>query len=106
VWAVRVLIDGECASSSTFATNTNWPQVVAVSDYVDMRGKAKPLAFPPFHRTVLSRRDWDIADDLGRIKVLISEGFQTTERSGVHFQPVRNVACFSFHPAPMGKQGQ
>lgn len=86
---IRVTIDGTCVTSSTFAPSASWPQLM------------KDLSFPAFNKAVLSRRDWNIADDTGRINVLISEGLQTDRSRGVHFQPVRNLACFSFHPAPI-----
>jgi len=102
-WGVRIIVDGECVSSSTFASTTTFPQIMSTSDRVQVNGKPKPLVFPRFHRTVLSRRDWDIADDLGRIKVLIMEGYHIPNDLETRFQPVRTVACFSFHAAPMGK---
>jgi len=103
-WGVRVIIDGICVASDTFSTSVTFPQLITASDFSDAHGKNRPLLFPPFHRTVLSRRDWDISDDLGRIKVCISEGYRIKETYGQSFVPVKEVVCFTFHPAPLGKR--
>ena len=102
-WGVRVIIDGVCVASDTFSNSAAWPQLVTASDHPDPNGKKRPLLFPPFHKTVLSRRDWDISDDLGRIKVCISEGYRVKQADGQSFVSVREVVCFTFHPAPLGK---
>ncbi|GAB7344237.1 hypothetical protein MBLNU457_2122t2 [Dothideomycetes sp. NU457] len=100
-WGVRVIIDGICVASDTFGTSVTFPQLITASDFADGHGKKRPLLFPPFHRTVLSRRDWDISDDLGRIKICISEGYLVKEADGQSFVPIKEVVCFTFHPAPL-----
>lgn len=102
-WGVQVIIDGICVASDTFGISVTFPQLITASNFSDAHGKKRPLLFPPFRKTVLSRRDWDISDDLGRIKICISEGYRMKEEDGQTFVPVKEVVCFTFHPAPLGK---
>lgn len=45
---------------------------------------------------------WSAGDDLGRIKVVIAEGF-AREHLAYPFERVRNIVSFSFQHAPLGK---
>ncbi len=60
------------------------------------------LRFPPFHRELLAQSSWSAGDDLGRIKVVISEGLRRASLPGV-FDRVKNVVAFSFQHAPLGE---
>ncbi|PNS17308.1 hypothetical protein CAC42_6991 [Sphaceloma murrayae] len=100
-WGVKVVVDGICVSSSTFSEQASWPQIISASDRVEAKGNLKALPFPPFHRSVLSRRDWHMSDDKGRVKVLLTEGMRVHHDGRIKFQPLNNIICFSFQPAPM-----
>lgn len=100
-WGVKIVIDGADVSSLAFTEQAAWPQVINSRDDLDLSGKVQPLPFPPFYRSVLSRRHWDIQDHQGRINIVISEGLRSTVEGTIKYQPIRNVVCFSFHPAPL-----
>jgi hypothetical protein len=42
---------------------------------MDKNGEFEKLKFPTFHRELLSQSYWNAGDDLGRIKLVIAEGF-------------------------------
>jgi hypothetical protein len=65
-------------------------------------GDFEPLGFPPFHRELLTQSYWNASDDLGRIKVVIAEGFPR-ESQTMPFERIRNIVAFSFQHAPLGK---
>lgn len=60
-----------------------------------------PLRFPTFRRELLRQDWWMPADDLGRIKLILSEGF-TRDSTSTPFERVRNIVAFSFQHAPLG----
>jgi hypothetical protein len=55
-----------------------------------------------FHRELLSQSHWNPGDDLGRVKVVIAEGFSRDNLS-CPFERVKNIVSFSFQHAPLGK---
>lgn len=59
------------------------------------------MKFPDFRRELLRQDRWDPNDDIGRIKVIISEGFPRDSLS-VPIERVKNVVAFSFQHAPLG----
>lgn len=63
-------------------------------------GDLEPLKFPIFRQEVLQQDHWSPADDLGRIKVVISEGFPRDSFS-MPIERVKNVVAFSFQHAPL-----
>ena len=69
---------------------------------LDKHGDFEKLKFPSFHKELLSQNYWNAGDDLGRIKVVISEGFS---RDGYTypFERIKNIVSFSFQHAPLGK---
>ena len=60
------------------------------------------LRFPLFQYDMLQQRGWSPADDLGRIKLVISEGFPRDSVTAP-VERVRNIAAFSFQYAPLCK---
>lgn len=62
-------------------------------------GQFEPLKFPVFHQELLSQSYWSPIDNLGRLRVVISEGF--TRENGNQFERVKNVISFSFQHAPL-----
>ena len=62
----------------------------------------KQLPFPAFHKSIMHRNSIDAAEDYGRVKIFISEGFNILAGGKVRFRPISHVACFSFLHAPLG----
>lgn len=50
---------------------------------------------------MLSRRHWDITDDLGRIRVEITQGYKSGRDARIQFEPLYPVAQFIFQAAPL-----
>jgi hypothetical protein len=57
------------------------------------------LLFPPFHKRILSQSHWNACDDLGRIKVKLSAGYEIDG----NFVKLVDHVIFSFQPAPLGR---
>lgn len=64
-------------------------------------GDLEPLRFPSFRQELLRQNHWNPADDFGRIKIVISEGFPRDSLS-MPIERVKNVVAFSFQHAPLG----
>lgn len=64
-------------------------------------GEPDRLRFPAFRRELLSQNHWNPSDDVGRIKVIISEGFPRDSAS-LPIERVKNIVVFSFQHAPLG----
>lgn len=64
-------------------------------------GNIESLKFPPFRQELLQQSYWSPADDLGRIKVVLSEGFPRDSLT-MPIERVRNIVTFSFQHAPLG----
>lgn len=65
-------------------------------------GDLEPLRFPQFRQELLQQNFWSAADNLGRIKIIISEGFPRDSMT-LPLERVKNVVAFSFQHAPLGK---
>lgn len=68
---------------------------------LDKNGDFEKLKFPGFHKEVLSQSYWSAGDDLGRIKIVLAEGFGRDNLS-YPFDRIKNIAAFSFQHAPLG----
>ncbi|RFU26323.1 hypothetical protein B7463_g10014, partial [Scytalidium lignicola] len=122
VWEVRVFIDGvsagyvrhsatidlstviddEYRTSSRFCSNEGpWPIVICTSSELDKNGEQEKLSFPSFHREILNQSYWNPGDDLGRIRVVITEGIQNISALPLKIERVRNIVSFSFQHAPL-----
>lgn len=64
-------------------------------------GDLEPLRFPLFHQELLEQNSWSLADDFGRIKIVVSEGFPR-DSSSLPIERVKNIVAFSFQHAPLG----
>ena len=51
---------------------------------------------------MLTQSWWAAGENMGRIRVIISEGFKS-ELENVPFVRLRNVVCFSFQHAPLSR---
>lgn len=67
---------------------------------VTRNGDLDRLRFPLFQYDILQQRGWSPADDLGRIRLVISEGFSRGSAT-VPVERVKNVVAFSFQYAPL-----
>lgn len=69
---------------------------------MDQNGNRDSLRFPPFYPELIRTRNWwSVSENLGRIKVIIADGFGKVQNEPV-FERVRNIVCFSFQHAPLG----
>jgi hypothetical protein len=65
-------------------------------------GGLQALRFPSFREELLRQSYWSPADDIGRIKIIISEGFPR-ESLSMPLERVKNIVAFSFQHAPLGR---
>ncbi len=72
-----------------------------LSKEISATGELEPLKFPVFQRELLQQNYWSPADDLGRIRVVISEVFPRDSVSAPK-ERVKNVVAFAFQHAPLG----
>ncbi|KAM0353229.1 hypothetical protein HYE67_003981 [Fusarium culmorum] len=89
----RLFIDGSLVASAFAALDITWPYIVARTDTNDAIG------FPIFQQELLCQPHWSAADNLGRIKIVISEGIYHGVQDDA-FQRVRDHVVFSFQHAP------
>ncbi|TLS21117.1 uncharacterized protein PpBr36_10484 [Pyricularia pennisetigena] len=98
----RIYIDGRLVSSTSFARNGDWPCLITTTFEFTKSGELEPFRFPPFRRELLYHDHWHPSDDIGRIKIVISEGFPRDSLTNP-IERVKNVVAFSFQHAPLGK---
>lgn len=96
----RIFIDGRLVASTAFDRKVNGPHLIAETFDYTKTGERERLKFPTFCRELLYESHWSPGDDLGRIKVLISEGFPR-DSTTMPFERVKNVVAFSFQHAPL-----
>ncbi|PHH93068.1 hypothetical protein CDD83_1353 [Cordyceps sp. RAO-2017] len=102
----RLFIDGRLVASTVLdRMMTAWPHIIAHSFGLPKNGELDCLKFPSFRREVLQQSFWSPADDMGRIKLVISEGFPRDSLS-MPIERVKNVVTFSFQHAPLGEWPQ
>ncbi|OBS21545.1 hypothetical protein FPOA_07882 [Fusarium poae] len=90
----RLFIDGSLVTSTFANLDITWPCVVSRTD-----GK-QVIGFPIFQQELLYQRHWSAADNLGRIKLVISEGNYHGSQDKMTFQKANNLVVFSFQHAP------
>ncbi|KAI9835467.1 MAG: hypothetical protein M1819_002385 [Sarea resinae] len=113
IYDARVFVDGHCDDSLSreraLAASYRYENAFVLPSQsltrgelpeFDKNGNRESLKFPPFHQELLSQSWWNPAEDLGRIKVLISEGFPR-ERHRPPFERVKNIVMFTFQHAPL-----
>ncbi|KAK8019961.1 hypothetical protein PG990_005099 [Apiospora arundinis] len=99
-WEARVIIDGRLVASSSFTQGVTWPQLLSRSFEFTKNGELLPLKFPHFREELLQQNYWSPSDELGRIKIILSEGFPRDSLT-VPVERVKNLITFSFQHAPM-----
>ncbi|CAJ2500878.1 Uu.00g037310.m01.CDS01 [Anthostomella pinea] len=96
----RVLVDGRLVASSSFNRGGPWPQLINHSFEFTKNGDLEILKFPTFRSELLRQSYWSPADEVGRIKIVISEGFPRDSLT-VPIERVKNIIAFSFQHAPI-----
>ncbi|OAA34782.1 hypothetical protein NOR_08294 [Metarhizium rileyi] len=96
----RLFIDGRLVAASAMARNSPWPHIVAHSLDFSKSGDLEALSFPGFREELLQQDYWSPADDLGRIKLVLSEGFPRDSMT-TPLERVKNIVAFSFQHAPL-----
>lgn len=120
----RQLLRSRVCSSTAFEPFGQWPRMIATTcgmcpypimcssslrldpdcgatTEMTKQGELEPLKFPSFRRELLYQNHWNPGDDIGRIKIVISEGFPRDSPSNP-VERVKNIVAFSFQHAPLG----
>ncbi|KAG5926474.1 hypothetical protein E4U42_003273 [Claviceps africana] len=95
----RLFIDGRLMASTILGRKSAWPHIIAQAWAVSATAELEPLKFPSFREELLRQNWWVPADDLGRIKVVLSEGFPRDSPTNP-FERIKNIIAFSFQHAP------
>ena len=78
-----------------------WTQNADMGLELSKNGEREPLRFPTFRQELLQHSYWSPADDIGRIKIVISETFPRDSPS-MPLERAKNIVAFSFQHAPLG----
>lgn len=116
VWRIKIAIDGLVVVNETFPEAITWPRQLgkfsvtcgsrSIADGLDTAsalGAGERLAFPKFHRSILSQSHWNACEEKGRIKVQLSAGYMLQHEGKPQFVKLVDHAMFSFQPAPLGE---
>ncbi|ROV96537.1 hypothetical protein VMCG_07835 [Cytospora schulzeri] len=96
----RILVDGRMVASTSFEPFGQWPHLITSTSEFTKQGELERLKFPSFRRELLYQNHWNPSDDVGRIKIIISEGFPRDSPSNP-IERVKNVVAFAFQHAPL-----
>ncbi|KAI8723081.1 hypothetical protein NCS52_00163100 [Fusarium sp. LHS14.1] len=94
----RLFIDGRLVASTSLNRQCDWPHVIA-NGFDLSKNDLEPLNFPVFQQEILQQRQRNVGDALGRIRLVISEGFPRDSLT-VPMERVNNIVAFSFQHAP------
>ncbi|KAK4543933.1 hypothetical protein LTR36_004707 [Oleoguttula mirabilis] len=98
VWRIKIAVDGLVTVNETFPETITWPRQL---DTASALGPTEKLAFPKFHRSILSQSHWNASEEKGRIKVQLSAGYMLPQDGKPQFVKLVDYVVFSFQPAPM-----
>ncbi|WAO84898.1 Hypothetical protein NCS54_00212800 [Fusarium falciforme] len=87
----RLFIDGRLVASTSLNRQCDWPHVIAT-------GFGNELCIH-LEQEILQQRQRNVGDALGRIRLVISEGFPRDSLT-VPMERVNNIVAFSFQHAP------
>ncbi|KAK4096147.1 hypothetical protein N658DRAFT_519364 [Parathielavia hyrcaniae] len=96
----RVIVDGRQVTSKILERDVKGPHLIATACEFTKTGELDRLRFPHFRRELLFQNHWRPGDDIGRIKIVISEGFPRDSVSAP-IERVKNIVAFSFQHAPL-----
>jgi hypothetical protein len=85
----------------TINRDAAWPQLINYGFEFNRNGDLENLKFPSFRNELVRQSYWSPADELGRIRIVISEGFPRDSLT-VPMERVKNLVAFSFQHAPIG----
>ena len=75
---------------------------VDLSNAVDADGKALPLVFPRFNKSLMTQSHWNATDDVGRIKIQLSAGYQIdVQNKKPKFVKLVDHVTFAFQHTPL-----
>ncbi|KAG9238660.1 hypothetical protein BJ875DRAFT_367344 [Amylocarpus encephaloides] len=100
LFEARAFVDGRILGSKWFSQYGPWPTILDFGIELDKQGEFEKLKFPAFHKEVLSQNYWSAGDDLGRVKIVIAEGF-ARDNVSYGFERAKNLVSFSFQHAPL-----
>ncbi|KAG5916273.1 hypothetical protein E4U61_003824 [Claviceps capensis] len=95
----RLFVDGALMACTTLSKKSAWPHIISHTWAISPTPEIEPLVFPSFKEEILRQDWWVPADDLGRIKVVLSEGFLRDSMTNP-FERIKNIVAFSFQHAP------
>ncbi|KAK4152393.1 hypothetical protein C8A00DRAFT_16299 [Chaetomidium leptoderma] len=96
----RIVLDGRLVASTVLNREVDGPHLVTSTCEFTKTGELERLRFPHFRRELLFQNHWRPGDDIGRIKVVLSEGFPRDSPSAP-IERVKNIVAFSFQHAPL-----
>ena len=74
--------------------------MISVLAVLNKDGKRDSLRFPQFRSEMLSQNFWNAGENIGRIKIVISEGILPA-LTALPFKRMKNLVSFSFQHAPL-----
>ncbi|KAJ4269779.1 hypothetical protein NW762_001447 [Fusarium torreyae] len=89
----RLFIDGDLIASASLKGDTCWPFVIA-------KDVKEPLKFPIFQQEFLHKDDWSVANNYGRIELIIGEGLSCGSLNDMPAKGFKHLVVFSFRYAP------
>ncbi|KAK7227745.1 hypothetical protein V2G26_015748 [Clonostachys chloroleuca] len=100
IFEARLFIDGRLVASTSFRRLASWPHAISNIFDFSKNGDLEALTFPKFQREFLQQNRWNPGDTIGRIKLVLSEGFPRDSPS-MPIERVKNIVAFSFLHAPL-----
>ncbi|KAH7138509.1 hypothetical protein B0J11DRAFT_587874 [Dendryphion nanum] len=108
VYAIQVFVDGVRVFHNFYELSSKWPQEIVNGKpftILPEQPSSQPrpsLNFPFFHQNILMRSSWEACDDLGRIKILLSEQLvgKSATSSNLELGVGNDLVYFSFQHAP------
>ncbi|VUC24764.1 unnamed protein product [Clonostachys rosea] len=100
IFEARLFIDGRLVASTSFGRLASWPHAISNIFNFSKNGDLEALTFPKFQRELLQQNRWNPEDNMGRIKLVLSEGFPRDSPS-MPIERVKNIVAFSFQHAPL-----
>ncbi|CAH0036266.1 unnamed protein product [Clonostachys rhizophaga] len=100
IFEARLFIDGRLVASTSFGRLASWPHAISNIFNFSKNGDLEALTFPKFQREFLQQNRWNPGDNIGRIKLVLSEGFPRDSPS-MPIERVKNIVAFSFLHAPL-----
>ncbi|KIL93002.1 hypothetical protein FAVG1_04183 [Fusarium avenaceum] len=98
VFEFKLFIDGDLVASISKPNSVQEP--IKLPYIIENGPHEQTLKFPLFQQELLSQRHWSPADNLGRLKLIISEGVSYPSPDNKHVEKLKSLVVFSFQHAP------